>query len=208
MGIKIKSYVSKNMLMENTYVVTDEDTGSSILIDPGVYSDAIRDSIRSAGRLEYIVLTHAHGDHILALPQYRNEFPEAKLVAHFFEKELLNEPEYNHSGDIGGAEISEEADIYVSESDELSFGNSKMSFIHTPGHTPGSMCIRIGDDLFSGDTLFLLGVGRTDLYKGSWKDIRASIKDKLFELPPYTMVYCGHGLTTSIGDEKRSNPCV
>lgn len=208
MAIKIQSFVSANGFEENTYIITDESTGKSAVIDPGFISDAIVNRLKAEGGLDYIILTHAHGDHIFALSEYRQTFPEALLVAGFDEKDILNESRKNLSSGLSGKPLSDEADIYVVDGESIALGESEIKFITTPGHTKGGICLLTGDELFSGDTLFMRSVGRSDLYSGNFDELCSSIKDKLFKLPDYVVVYPGHGPATSIGQEKRENPFV
>ncbi|WP_455012667.1 MBL fold metallo-hydrolase [Mogibacterium timidum] len=193
---------------ENTYVIKDESTGKCAVIDPGCMTASINRFIYDGSGLKYILLTHAHWDHIAALNEYVSKYPDARVVASFDEREMLIDSSINHSARYTESAISREADIYVSDNEELSLGNSKLRFIATPGHTKGGMCILVDDKLFSGDTLFLRSVGRTDLYGGSWQDLKASIQDKLFKLDGSTKVYPGHGPSTTIELEMRENPFV
>ncbi|MBE6032494.1 MAG: MBL fold metallo-hydrolase, partial [Clostridiales bacterium] len=134
--------------------------------------------------------------------------PQVKLVACEKEKVILCDPKINFSRDICGQPITVDADIYVNDGDTLQVGDLELKFIHTPGHTPGGMCIYVGDTLFSGDTLFARSVGRTDFPLGSMTQLTASIREKLFLLPDDTKVYPGHMGATTIENEKRSNPFV
>lgn len=207
MSIKVYQYVS-SFLEENTWLVEDEATNEMLIVDPGVLNDAIKKKIESGAGLKYIVLTHSHVDHILALEAYKNEYPDAKLVAHFDEKEMLNNPKANGSGETLEKAIVLDADIYVTDNETMMLGKTEMRFIHTPGHTVGGMCILMDGQLFSGDTLFLRSVGRTDFYKGDWSALKSAIQEKLFALSDDTKVHCGHGPDTSIGYEKKYNPYV
>ena len=193
----------------NTYIGVDEESGCSILVDPGGYNRETADFIRKNGAsLLYIILTHGHGDHIGGVLQYRQLFPQAKLVAGEHEKDMLADPSLNASYEICGKSISLAADIWVREGDTLTVGETELKFFHTPGHTPGGICILAGDILFSGDTLFCRSIGRTDFPGGSFDQIRKSIRNKLFTLPDKTRVLPGHMGPTTIEEEKRSNPFV
>lgn len=207
MALKIYRF-DKGAVNENTYIVADDSANMCFVVDPGRYDEKVKTAVDAAGELAYIILTHAHGDHIKELPAFRKEYPDARLVADFDEKGMLNDLCINGSRKICGIEIEDDADLYVTDGDMLEFGDRKIKFIHTPGHTPGGMCILIDDKLFSGDTLFRDDVGRSDFPGGSWNDLKHSIKDKLFLLPDNTTVYPGHGIDTSIGHEKKMNPYV
>lgn len=201
--------VQSGALGANTYYVRDEETNKGFIVDPGGYSPRLEDMIKSDGcDVEYIILTHGHGDHIGGVKSYRTLFPNARLVAGVHEKEMLEKPELNLSMDCCGTNVSLEADIWVDDMDTLKVGNMELKFLHTPGHTEGGICILVDDALFSGDTLFQMSIGRTDFYGGSFPQIKNSIHKKLFVLPDETKVYPGHMGFTTIGLEKRSNPFV
>ena len=102
-------------------------------------------------------------------------------------------------------ELEIDADLYVEEGDILEIGSLKLKFIHTPGHTKGGMCIKVGENIFTGDTLFAGGIGRTDFYSGDYKQIMKSLK-KLSKYDDNAVVYPGHGPSSTIGVEKRVNP--
>ena len=207
MALKIHRF-DKGAVDENTYIVVDDIADICFVVDPGRYDDKIKSIIDDTAGLEYIILTHGHGDHIKELPSFRKEYTDAELVADFDEKRMLNDFAINASRNICGKDVEDDADVYVTDGDTLGFGDRKIKFIHTPGHTPGGMCISIDGILFTGDTLLKNDVGRSDFPGGSWEDLKHSIKDKLFLLPDDTIVYPGHGLDTSIGHEKKMNPYV
>ena len=207
MNLKISSFLCETSIRELTYIVVDTDTNDSVVIDPGTrYSDVMQ--ALSGTAVRYILLTHAHPDHIARLPEFRAALPDVPLVVHPDDQDLLGSADLNHSEYIYGRAVEDTADIYVNDGDTLPFGDGKIKFIHTPGHTKGGVCILIGKDLFSGDTLFYRTVGRTDLYGGDWEALKASIRDKLFCLDDDINVYPGHGKPTTIGSEKRANPFV
>ncbi len=191
---------------ENMYILVDEETKKCAVVDPGGAEDKILNYIKNNGlTLEYILLTHGHGDHIGAVKSIR-EKTGAKVIAHIDEKELLNDNRKNLScmmPHCGPQEL--DADIYVNDKEKLTLGNLKLSFIHTPGHTKGGMCIRVNDDMFTGDTLFAGSIGRTDFIGGSYKELEKSLK-KLSKYENDVKIHPGHGPSSTLGIEKTSNP--
>ena len=190
---------------ENMYILIDEETKKCAVVDPGGASDKILNYIkRNSLELEYILLTHGHGDHIGAVNTIKSR-TNAKVVAHNDEQELLNDNRKNLSYSMHCGPQELDADIYVHDKDKLELGNLKLSFIHTPGHTKGCMCIRVNDDMFTGDTLFAGSIGRTDLYGGDYKQIEKSLR-KLAKYEDKVKIHPGHGPSSTLGIEKMSNP--
>lgn len=186
---------------ENTYIINFKNTNDCIVIDPGFdVSNFIKQKVFN---LKAILLTHGHVDHIFFVDKLKSEYKEALIYAHVDEKNLLLDPALNLSNYTGT--ISIKADVYFKQDDDI-FG---LKVIHTKGHTKGSSCFYSDKlkSLFTGDTLFLNSIGRTDLPTGT-EDIVKSIKTKLFVLDDDVTVYPGHGDTTYIGDEKRYNSYV
>lgn len=197
--------IPSGMLQANTYITADEETQKAFIVDPGGYSKKTVDLINNENyEIEYIILTHGHSDHTDGVSEYKRLFPSAKIVACAKERELLEDPQKSMSYNP----IDFEIDIWVNDGDILEVGNKKLKIIHTPGHTPGGMCILVDNILFSGDTLFQYSIGRTDFWGGSFSDIKKSIQNKLYLLPDDTIVYPGHMGATTIGAEKRGNPFV
>ena len=195
------------MLQENTYILTDSETNQGMVIDPGCYTPAMKKELRNLTELKYIILTHAHGDHMGALNAIRKDYPDAVLIAGVKEKKLLLDAENNGSMDFSPEPVSTEADRYVSEGDSVTLGSIKFTFMETPGHTQGGICICGDGKIFTGDTLFFRSIGRTDLYSGNMEQMRKSLQ-KLVRLPDEIQVLPGHGPGTSIGAEKKGNPFV
>ena len=192
----------------NTYLAFCEETKKGFLVDPGGYSERLAQLIRSEGvQLDYIILTHGHGDHIGGVTAFMREFPGAKLVCTRAEKEVLSDDRMSFASYFE-TDALPEPDLYAEDGGALAVGTINLTFLHTPGHTPGGLCILAGDVLFSGDTLFAQSVGRTDFPGGSFEALQQSIREKLFVLPDHVTVLPGHMGQTKIGVEKRGNPFI
>ena len=201
--------IPTGMLQANTYLVCDETSRLGFIVDPGGYSKELKNRIEKNDiQIQYIVLTHGHGDHIGGVQEHLRDFPDAKVVCSRAEEKMLLDPELNEAHHFGPEKVSFKPDILVDDGDTLTVGNMTMKFIMTPGHTEGGMCILVDDVLFSGDTLFCRSIGRTDLAGGDFRTIMESIKKKLFLLPDETQVLPGHMGPTTIGFEKEHNPFV
>lgn len=197
-------------LQVNTYLVVDEETNKGFIVDPGGYNPALTKMVNDENiEIEYIIVTHGHSDHICGIKEHLEDFPNAKVVADKDEEPMLHDVRFNFSAEFG-MPYTVDADIYVSDGDELKVGNIELKFFHTPGHSPGGMCIYAEKEniLFSGDTLFCQSIGRTDFPGCSFEALAKSIKEKLFVLPDETQVFPGHMGPTQIGFEKRNNPFV
>lgn len=195
-------------LAVNSYVVTDEKTKKTFIVDPGGHNQNMVNHIKENDlSVEYIILTHGHGDHLGGVPGLMKEFPGTKLVVGIHDKMLLESADLNMSSMLGPA-VTLSADIYVADGETLKVGDMELRFLHTPGHTPGGICILVENVVFSGDTLFEQSIGRTDFPGSSYQAIVKSIREKLFALPDETTVLPGHMGQTTIGFEKENNPFV
>jgi glyoxylase-like metal-dependent hydrolase (beta-lactamase superfamily II) len=192
------------MLAANCFIIRNEN--EVIVIDPGGNAEIIYPYIEDRN-LTYIINTHGHYDHIAANNELKARY-DTKLAIGALDHELLLDPMLNLSATFDTPFISITPDLLLSEDDSLQFNENILEVIYTPGHTKGSICIKMGDTLFSGDTLFYRSIGRTDLPTGSYDELEKSIKTKLYTLPDNTKVYTGHGEETTIGEEKRLNGFV
>ena len=189
-------------LQVNCYILADEATGEAAIIDPGAEPDAIKGCIsRNGFKPLFIVNTHGHADHIGA-----NSSLSLPIYAHELEKDFFTDPDKNMSQAFGVRIISPEPTRFIKQGDKLRVGNSELCVLHTPGHSPGSISLKIDKAVFTGDALFYEGVGRTDLPNGSDKDLIESIWNKILILPDETTVYPGHGPASTVGHEKKNNP--
>ncbi|MFA5500192.1 MAG: MBL fold metallo-hydrolase [Candidatus Omnitrophota bacterium] len=186
----------------NCYIVADKATGNAFLIDPGGEPDRIKDVLKKEKlNLKFIINTHGHGDHILG-----NGYFGVPVYVHSLDKDFLTDPSKNLSGFFGLFMKASKADRLLEDGERISMGSLEMEIIHTPGHTPGGISIKIDGVVFTGDTLFAGGIGRTDLPGGDEEQLFKSIKDKLFALDDDVVVYPGHGGESTIGREKKTNP--
>jgi glyoxylase-like metal-dependent hydrolase (beta-lactamase superfamily II) len=156
------------------------------------------------------VLTHGHVDHIVGTTALRQHFPETRIYIHQLDAPMLADPHGNLSAFAGIVFAAESADVLLEDGDTVEQAGITLKVLHTPGHTPGGICLYAQQDglVFVGDTLFADSVGRADFPGGDMDQLLESIRTKLFTLPENTAVYPGHGMRTTIGREKRSNPFV
>ena len=195
-------------LETNCYLVYCEETLECAVIDPGADAERIFPAI-SRKRLKPVVIlnTHGHVDHIGANRDIKEKY-EIPLCIHSLDSPMLGKAQQSELSFFLGAKESPPADSFLQNGETVKIGKTGLQVIHTPGHSPGSVSF-LGDGfLLSGDTLFWGGVGRTDLPGGSWRDLENSIKTKILTLPEETIVLPGHGPTTSVGEEKESNPFI
>jgi glyoxylase-like metal-dependent hydrolase (beta-lactamase superfamily II) len=193
------------------YLVGSEATGEALVIDPAAEGESlVREAEKNRLRIKYIVNTHSHIDHVMGNKKMK-DLTGAQIVIHTAEAPYLaHQPAQLMS--MFHAEPSPPADITVKEGDLITIGDISLKVLHTPGHSPGAICLYVDGVVFTGDTLFVGGVGRTDLEGGSWETLVSSIRDKLFSLPDSTVVLPGHNYgeasKSTIGVEKVNNPYV
>ena len=188
----------------NRYIVEDEETKETMVIDPGGEADKIVEMLDILeANVKYIYLTHCHGDHIGAVSEVKSK-KGGKILIHRDDAEGLDDENINLSACINMGDIELEPDSRVDDGDLIHVGSLEFRVIHTPGHTKGSTSLYCEKEglLFSGDTLFRGTWGRTDLPTSSFVQIIDSITKKLLVLPGETIVYPGHGKSTLIKEEK------
>ena len=194
------------------YLVACSKTKEALFIDPAGDEEDLADRVVKKGLdLKYLVNTHGHGDHTCGNKRMK-ALTGAKIVMHELDDQVFNSPEGQEMSRAWGFEPSPPADLIVKDGDLIVAGDVSLKVIHTPGHSPGGICLLSDGNLFTGDTLFVGGIGRTDLPGSSERQFMKSIKEKLFTLPETTIVWPGHDYgdkpKSTIGWEKATNPWV
>jgi glyoxylase-like metal-dependent hydrolase (beta-lactamase superfamily II) len=197
---------------ENTYVVWLPDRRDAVVIDPGLEPDAIIEFLRAEQLTVGAILnTHGHADHIGGNEAVKRAYPDAPLLIGANEVRLLIDANANLSASFGMPVVSPPADDTVREGDTLEVAGIPLEVIDVPGHSPGHVVYLYRDEppiLFGGDVLFRESIGRTDFPGSDARLFLEGIRAKVLTLPPNTVVYPGHGPTTTVGHEKRANPFV
>ncbi len=195
-----------------SYLIGDEEAGQGLFIDPADDADRLISEAKTQGlkKIEYIINTHAHVDHIMGNAEMVKK-TGAKIIIHEKDAEFLTRTPPDLLT-MFRAQPSPPADIRVKEGDLIQVGQVALKVIHTPGHSPGGMSLYLDGMVFTGDTLFVGSVGRTDFPGSSWEALETSIRKKLYVLPGETVVYPGHHYgptpTSTIQYEKRHNSFV
>jgi len=196
------------LLGSNTYLGWFEGAKEAFVIDAGNPAGPVAEAAAERGlTVKYIILTHAHYDHISDIDEYKAAFPGAKTVLHPLDDDIMDDTRLNASSLFGSEKRYDRADMTVEEGDVLELEGGSLTVLHTPGHTAGGICILAEGNLFSGDTLFYNSFGRTDLGCGDMGAMKASLA-RLFALPPETVVHPGHGIRTTVGREAGDNPIL
>lgn len=205
--LEIKS-VAVGALQVNCYIIKDYQSGDIAVIDPGDSVTLLKELIFSnADKIKYILLTHGHFDHIGFARELKDK-TSAKVVIGKDDKSLLSDNQLNLSIPFLGVTIPQvNADLTLNDGDKLKLGNTDITFISTPGHTKGSGCYIIDNNIFTGDTLMKLSMGRTDFPTGSDKEMMNSLK-RLSQFEGEYNIYPGHGSFSSLSYEKKCNPYI
>ncbi|KPK41563.1 MAG: MBL fold metallo-hydrolase [Omnitrophica WOR_2 bacterium SM23_29] len=194
--------ISVGPMESNCYIFGCRRTREAVIIDPGSdYAEIKKRLERVEISAKYILNTHGHADHIGANGKFG-----LPILIHRHDALFLRNPIKNLSAMFGLTVSSPKANKFLEDGDKINIGKLVLEIFHTPGHTPGSISIKYDDLVFTGDTLFCEGVGRTDFPYSSEKDLFKSIREKLLVLPDSTKIYPGHGPASTIGHERKNNP--
>ena len=195
-------------IMANCFILGCEKTRDAAVIDPGAEADRILLALaESSLTVKWILNTHGHFDHVSANKPLKDA-TGAPIMIHAEDAPMLAQLSSSAAAWGMKAENSPAPDRYLNEGDTIPFGSITLRVLHTPGHTRGGVSFQTDGHVFVGDTLFAGSIGRTDFPGGSFEALKRSIQDKLFVLPDDVQVHTGHGPSTTIGTERRSNPFV
>lgn len=206
--MRVEKFVT-GIISTNCYLVINEETKQTVVIDPAACPKKLLGFIEEEGlKIEAILLTHGHFDHIMGIDGFLGHF-EVPVYVHEEDERVMNDPVLNQSSTYTSGYTFSGA-RYLRDRQTLELAGFVFEVIHTPGHTWGGCCYYVASEnvLFSGDTLFQESVGRTDFETSSMSDLMHSVREKLFRLPEETHVYPGHMGETTIGHEKTHNPYV
>ncbi len=205
--MKVECY-PVGLLQANMFVVKDEEQGLSFVVDPGAESMTAEESLDRFGgeRLQYILLTHGHFDHIGNAAALKRKYPQAKIVIGKEDSAATRDDALNLAIDFAGMAVVEhiDADLTVGDGDCLPFGEKTIQVLATPGHTRGGVCYLTEEKLFTGDTIMKGTTGRMDFPGGSVRDMLQSVR-RIAALEGNPALYCGHGAATTLEMERRNN---
>lgn len=204
----IQKVLSVGMLESNCYILGDEETREAVVIDPGGDAPEILAVLRQEKlQLKTIINTHGHFDHVGANKELQ-EATGAPIAIHAADAPMLSQPSAEALFFTGGRLQPSQASILLQEGDVLDFGRYQLKVLHTPGHTPGGICLVLLQEpiVYVGDTLFAGSIGRTDFPGGSFEDLINSVRTKIFTLGDHYLVMPGHGPATTVGQERLYNP--
>jgi glyoxylase-like metal-dependent hydrolase (beta-lactamase superfamily II) len=192
------------------YLVAEPSTGAAVLIDPAFETGRILERVRSLGcRVTHVINTHGHADHTAGNADIVKA-TGAALSIHYMDAQRLKGVLSTAVSRFFGGKGSPKPDLLLKDHDTIPVGREALSVIHTPGHTPGGICLYAPGHVITGDTLFVGGVGRTDLPGGSRKQLLTAIHDRIFSLPDDTRIWPGHDYGSApystVGAEKAGNP--
>jgi len=206
MSLRITRVIADPLFYSNCFIVACEATGIGIAVDPGSRNEAARKAAEDEGiEIIAVVYTHGHIDHIGGGAEAGRIFG-APLMLHEAEHDQLDLlPDHATQFGLPPTEIPT-IDRWIKDGDKIEFGECRLEVIHTPGHSPGGVCLGGHGHLFSGDTLFQGSVGRSDLSGGDHEQLIESIKTRILTLPPDTIIHPGHGPDTTVGEEAVNNP--
>lgn len=197
--------ITLGQLSTNCYIIGCNKTKQAAIIDPAENNDILLKIVKNNSfQLKYIINTHGHSDHIGGNEILKRE-TSARLLIHPLDEEMLSDPRKNLSFFTGNIFESPPADDYLQEGKRIEIGLLSIKVIHTPGHSPGSVSLKIGKNIFTGDTLFKNGIGRTDLPGGSMTQITHSLRKKLMTLDPDCKIFPGHGPDSVLKYEIKNN---
>ena len=183
----------------NCYILEDDQTNLAAVIDPGDEPELIQEALEKEGvEVRYLLLPHGHYDHTTAVPALHRVYPQADIYIHQADANGAGSTLFPLAGEVDDLKLYDEGDV-------IRLGDHEIQVLHTPGHSPGSVTLKVEDVLFTGDTLFAGSCGRTDLRGGSYEQIMQSLK-RLGELKGDFHVCPGHEATSTLERERRSNP--
>ena len=183
----------------NCYILEDDQTNLAAVIDPGDEPELIQEALEKEGvEVRYLLLTHGDDDHTSAVPALHRVYPQADIYIHQADANGAGSTLFPLAGEVDDLKLYDEGDV-------IRLGDHEIQVLHTPGHSPGSVTLKVEDVLFTGDTLFAGSCGRTDLRGGSYEQIMQSLK-RLGELKGDFHVCPGHEATSTLERERRSNP--